>query len=263
MTQSPDQTISRCLHAYQRFIETATFHPDILRCLFVNAYNHFLSGKILAEKGLITQSYNCLRMGLESEWLGLILMKDPGLGIQWAFGVGDDAVVKRLKELEKPYMIRKALGDTPRITVKDRKDLYAALSDKSHTKLSSVARPFIPPNASPADEFIECIPMGGIQGKNNIPRILRGTATVLRFALAEIEDTLGQRLMEEEWTWKREGLVQITEAGFKTQNGTFEPHISSKGRPGTDPMQAAASLSAIRHGKIRSPRLVPLVAGRI
>ena len=57
--------------------------------------------------------------------------------------------------------------------------------------------------------------MGGIRGKNNISRILQGTATVLTFVLAEIEDGLGQRLMEEEWTWKREGLVQITETGFK------------------------------------------------
>ena len=46
-------------------------------------------------------------------------------------------------------MIRQALGDTPRITAKDRDEIYAALSDKSHTKLASVVRPFIPPNASP------------------------------------------------------------------------------------------------------------------
>ena len=92
--------------------------------------------------------------------------------------------------------------------------------------------------------------MGGMRGKNNIRRLLRGTVTVLRFALAEIEDSLGQRLMEEEWTWNRADLVQITEAGFKTQNGTFESRISSKGRPGTDPMQAATFLSAMRHRKI-------------
>lgn len=250
MAQSPDQAISRCLRAYQEFVEATTFHPNILKCLFVNAYNHFVSGKILAKKGLITQSFNCLRMGLESEWLGLILMKDPTLGIHWAFGVGDEAILKRLKRLEVVSEIRKTLGETPRITVSDRDELYAALSDKSHTKLSSVARPFIPPNASPADESIECIPMGGIRGKDNILRILRGTATVIEFALAEIEDGLGQRLLEGEWTWKRAGLVQITEAGFGNSDGTFEPHITSKGRQGADPMQAMALLSAIRHGKI-------------
>jgi hypothetical protein len=42
--------------------------------------------------------------------------------------------------------------------------------------------------------------MGGIRGKDNILRVLRGTATVLTFALAEIEDGLGQRLLEGEWT---------------------------------------------------------------
>jgi len=139
-------------------------------------------------------------MGLESEWLGLILMKDPALGVQWAFGLGDETVLKRLKKLEMVSEIRKTLGEAPWITVSDRNEIYAALSDKSHTKLSSVAHPFIPPNASPAGEFIECIPMGGIRGKDNILRILRGTAIVLTFALAEIEDSLGQRLLEGEWT---------------------------------------------------------------
>lgn len=60
------------------------------------------------------------------------------------------AVVKRLKKLEMPYEIRKALGNAPRLTVKGRDEIYAALSDKNHTKLASVACPFIPPNASPA-----------------------------------------------------------------------------------------------------------------
>jgi|BioPla2DNA2_1021312.scaffolds.fasta_scaffold16272_2 hypothetical protein len=249
MAPSPSQTVSKSLRAYRKFIEETTFHPQFLRCLFVNAYNYFLSGKILAEKGLITQSYNCLRMGLESEWLGLILMKDPELGMEWAFGLGDEAVLKRLKELEKPYMIRKTLGDTPRITVKDRDEIYAALSDKSHTKISSITRLFIPPNAHISDGSVDRIPIGGIQGKNNIPRILRGTAIALRFALADIEDGFGQRLMEEEWTWRRADLVKITEAGYKLEDGTFESHISSKGRPGTDPIQAVALLSAIRHGR--------------
>ena len=62
MAHSPNQTVSKSLRAYRKFIEETAFHPQFLRCLFVNAYNHFLSGKILAEKGLITQSCNCLRM---------------------------------------------------------------------------------------------------------------------------------------------------------------------------------------------------------
>ncbi|MCK9307236.1 MAG: hypothetical protein M0P17_06865 [Methanoculleus sp.] len=86
MLNIPNQTVSKSLGAYRKFIEETTFHPQFLRCLFVNAYNHFLSGKILVEKGLITQSYNCLRMGLENEWLGIILMKNPTPGIHWTFG---------------------------------------------------------------------------------------------------------------------------------------------------------------------------------
>jgi hypothetical protein len=87
-------------------------------------------------------------------------------------------------------------------------------------------------------------------GKNNALRILLGTATVLTFALTGTEDSLARHLLEKKWTWKRADLVQITEAGFKTEDGVFGPHISFKGRPGADPMQAAVLLSAIRHGKI-------------
>ncbi|NLE27609.1 MAG: hypothetical protein GX625_20195 [Clostridiaceae bacterium] len=43
--------------------------------------------------------------------------------------------------------------------------------------------------------------------------------------------------------------MSITEAGFKNQDGKFEPHITSKGHPRTDPVQAVALLSAIQHGK--------------
>ncbi len=44
-------------------------------------------------------SYNCLRMGLESEWLGLVLMNDCTLAIHWAIGFGDENVVERVKDL--------------------------------------------------------------------------------------------------------------------------------------------------------------------
>jgi hypothetical protein len=48
-----------------------------------------------------------------------------------------------------------------------------------------------------------------VRGKNNIPRILQDAATVLTSALAEIEDSLGQRLLSEEWTWNRQIISAI------------------------------------------------------
>lgn len=250
MEPTPQETLSQSLQTYLQFIDTTAFNPKILRCLFVNAYNQFLAGVMLAEKGLIPQSYNCLRMGLESEWLGLILMKTPALGLEWAFGFGEKGAEERLKKLEKPYEIRKILGDTPRITIQDRDEIYSALSDKSHTKLATVARFWIPPGANPGEGFVDCIPAGGMQGENNIARILRGVGAVLSFALADLEDARGVRLLEEGWKWNRVNLSYISEGGSQNQNGNFEPHISSKGRPGADPIQAMALLSAIRHGEI-------------
>ncbi|CVK33957.1 hypothetical protein [Methanoculleus bourgensis] len=250
MDPTAQETISRHLLTYQKFVETTTFHPKILKCLFVNAYNHFYSGKILAEKGLITQSYNCLRMGLESEWLGLILMKDTELGIVWILGSGDKSDLKRLKDLEKPHQIRKILGDAPRITVQDRDEIYKALSDKSHTKISSITRLFIPPEGPLPLMDVRCIPMGGMQGEETISRILRGLLTVLTFALAEIEDNLGQRLLEEEWEWKRSDLIQISEGALGDEGGPFEPHISSWGHPEADPIRTAIMLRMIFYREI-------------
>lgn len=247
MELKPHEILSHSLKKYLQFIESTEFKPKILRCLFVNAYNHFLAGVMLAEKGLITQSNNCLRTGLESEWLGLILVKNHSIALEWAFGTGEKGANKRLKKLESPFEIRKILDETPRITVKDRGEIYSALSDKSHTKLSSVARLWIQPDKNPALGVVDCIPSGGIQGANNISRILRGVNVVLSFALAEIEDAQDIQLLEDGWKWNRATLSYISEGGSRDKDGTYEPHITSKGRPGSDPIQAAALLNAIMY----------------
>ena len=197
MDPTAQETISRHLLTYQKFVETTTFHPKILKCLFVNAYNHFYSGKILAEKGLITQSYNCLRMGLESEWLGLILMKDTELGIVWILGSGDKSDLKRLKDLEKPHQIRKILGDAPRITVQDRDEIYNALSDKSHTKISALHGSLSSGSPLPLMD-VRCIPMG-YAGRGDRIAYPQGFIDVLTFALAGSKITLGSA------SWKRSG----------------------------------------------------------
>ena len=250
MNQDPLGSINNLLDIFRKFIESTTFNPNVIRCLFVNAYNSFLAGRMLAESGLITQSNNCLRMGLESTWLGLILLKEPELGLQWAFGIAVDGAKNVLISLENPSEIRQRLPATARIKVEDRRDLYKALSDKSHTKLSSVTRFSMPPNSSPGDGFIDCIPMGGMRGEENIARILRPVETVLTFALAEIEDSLQQRLLDKDWVWNRVDLVDISEGGGGNDDGSFEPHVTSQGHPGADPMQAMALLNAIRHQRI-------------
>ena len=250
MEQDPGREISRHLITYQRFIETTEFHPNVIRCLFINAFNHFLSGAILSEKGLITQSNNCLRMGLESEWLGVLFLNKPALGVSWTSGLAEGAEKTLLKKIENPSELIKKIQDTPRIKSTDRRDLYKALSDKSHTKLSSVTRFNIPPNIAPGNGIIDCIPLGGMRGEATITRNLKSVVTVLTFALAEIEDCLGQRFLDKEWSWNRVDLVGISQGGAGNGDGSFEPHVTSQGHPGADPLQAMALLSAIRHQKI-------------
>ena len=244
------EIINEYIKKYRIFIESSSFSPEIIKCLFVNAYNHFLAGRILADSGLITQTNNCLRMGLESEWLGIILVKNQKLGLNWAFGLGDNEERKELLKLEMPVEIRKKVGNTPKITIDDRHDIYKGLSDKSHTKLSSVAQFFIPPGFTAGEGSIECIPLGGIRGERNIIRVRYALKTALRFALADIEECLGYSTLEEGWTWDRSELRHITGGGYRDNQGQFHPHISSKRHPGQDPYQAAAFLSALRHGEI-------------
>ncbi|NQE04492.1 hypothetical protein C5S32_01355 [ANME-1 cluster archaeon GoMg1] len=43
--------------------------------------------------------------------------------MHWAFGIGQEKNNKKLLRLEKPYELRKMLGDTKRIKIKDRNDI--------------------------------------------------------------------------------------------------------------------------------------------
>jgi len=147
------------LSKFENFVHT--FNPRIkyVTCLFINAYNHFLSGYILSQKGLKPQCYNSLRMGLESEWIGIYLDKHIELATHWAFGTAQEERIRsKLLRLEKPNELRKMLGDSNRIKIEHRNNIYRALSDASHTKLASIAV---------YTGEVECIPIGGL--RVNIP----------------------------------------------------------------------------------------------
>lgn len=222
---------------------------------FLNSYNHFFAAKILADNGLICQSYNCLRMGLESEWLGIYFLKNPELSLHWAFGTGSDHIVKKIKKIERPAELRKEISKISSFRIKenDRNEIYSALSDKSHSKLASSAVLTIPPNSTDQTEYqVECIPAGGLKGENNIAIILRAVNVVQEVALAEIEDGIGYKLLPENWKYIRAKLSRISQGGSRNVDGEFEPFISSKKRPGSDGICAAAFLEAIRTGIIKS-----------
>jgi len=89
--------------------------------------------------------------------------------------------------------------------------------------------------------------MDGIQGKDNILCILQGTATVLRFALAEIEDGLGQRLLEEEWG---PGTGQTScgsqKRGLRIKMGRSSP--ISLPEVGLAPIRCRPRLYSLRYG---------------
>jgi len=102
-----EKIVSNNLNIYKKFIDDFNFRNEYVKCLFLNTYNHFLAAKILADAGLRCQSYNCLRMGLESEWLGICIVNHRELSLQWAFGTGDDETLKMIKKLESPADLRR------------------------------------------------------------------------------------------------------------------------------------------------------------
>jgi hypothetical protein len=105
-----EEIVTNNLNIYKIFIDDFNFSNKWVKCPFLNAYNHFLAAKILAGAGLRSQSYNCLRMGLESEWLGIYLVKDFELSLHWAQGTGDEKTVKKIKELEYPQELRREIS---------------------------------------------------------------------------------------------------------------------------------------------------------
>jgi hypothetical protein len=249
-----EEIVSNNLNIYKKFIDDFNFSNKYVKCLFLNAYNHFLAGKILAGTGLKCQSYNCLRMGLESEWLGICIVKDVGLSLQWAFGTGGKETLKKIKKLERPQDLRREISKIShsRLVEKDRNEIYSALSDKSHSKLASCAVFTInPKSADPSDFKVECIPAGGLIGKTNISKLLSAVQVVQEFAMAELEDSFSVRLLHTDRKYVRANLSKISEGGYQNANGDFEPLISSKNRPGSDPICAAALLEAIRNGSFK------------
>jgi hypothetical protein len=250
-----EEIVSNNLNIYKKFIDDFNFRNKYVKCLFLNTYNHFLAAKILADTGLRCQSYNCLRMGLESEWLGICIVKDVGLSLQWAFGTGDEETIKKIKKMERPQNLRSEISKIishTRIAKKDRDEMYSALSDKSHTKFASCAVLTINPKSTdPSDYKVECIPAGGLKGKTNISILLRAVKFVQEFAMAELEDSLSVRLLPSDWKYIRDKLSIISQDGSLNANGNFEPFISSKKRPGSDSICAVALLEAIRNGSFK------------
>jgi hypothetical protein len=245
-----EEIVSKNLNIYKKFIDDFNFSNKYVKCFFLNAYNHFLAAKILADTGLRCQSDNCLRMGLESEWLGICLVKDVGLSLQCAFGTVEGETLKKIKKLEKPKNLRSEISkiiSSTRIAKKDRDEIYGALSDKSHTKFASCGALIMYPKPNKG----ECIPAGGIKGKTNIAKLLSAVQFVQEFAMADLEDSLHVKLLPNDWKYIRANLSLVSEGGYPNANGDFEPFISSQKRPGSDPICAAALLEAIRNGSFK------------
>lgn len=237
------QKIERYLKNIEISINNYQYVNPKLKCLFINGYNHFYSGYILGKKGMRCQSFNCLRFGLESIWLGLYLENHPDVVQKWILGPFDKKDKELIKDLESPFKLREKLGEEGRIKIIDRKEIYKALSDKSHTKLASVA-------VYTLNDTTECIPIGGLEGDFNIAKTLQAVRFVLEVAMAEVEDYLHYPVLGEDWDYNRTEIIHISQCAYGKENGQIEPFITSQNHPGKDGIQASALLEMFRTGHV-------------
>ena len=237
------QKIDRYLEVMEVSINNFQYSNPKLKCLFINGYNHFYSAFLLGKKGLQCQSFNCLRFGLESIWLGLYLQNHPEIVPMWIYGPFEKKDKELIKKLENPTGLRRELGEEGRLKITDRNDLYKALSDKSHTKLASVA-------VYTLSNTTECIPIRGLEGDFNIAKTLRAVRFVLEVAMAEVEDYLHCPILEEDWEYNRFEITRISQAAYGKDHGQNEPCITSQNHPGRDGIQALALLETFRTGHL-------------
>jgi len=228
------------LEQYEKFLDCYFFNPEILKWFFSQAYNFFYSGYLLANKGLLNQICNSMRMGFEYHWMGILLKRDDKLLKDWCLSVGMSNKQELLNELQTTQKIIKKLQDGEKIKIKDRKNIYEALSDRSHVKFKNIAI---------LDMKLQIIgfPKKGLKSKYDISKCYKCADTCLSFALTEINEEFNMDLIKQHF--KNFDLVHISNSGYEDARGDFVPFVTSKKDVQTDPMSAMAVLDITKNYK--------------
>lgn len=224
------------LSKYFEFVISNHIQIEKIRWIHSSAYNYIYGAYVLAHKGLKNQAHNSARMGLEFHWMGLLLSQDERLLRGWCIGAGmSDKEKKKLEELEQTSAIIKKLGDKKKIKIKDRQEIYQALSDTSHVKFKNTC--FVGDGNKQYGHFL-----GGFVGEDDIQQCLHGVNLCMKFILTELSEYYKISEFEE---YNRQELYQISGSLGVRDNGIAEPHITSKGFAGSDAANAIALLEMV------------------
>lgn len=226
------------LNQYLELIASEQIQNEKIRWIYQSAYNYMYGGYLLAQNGLKNQAQNSVRIGLEFHWMGLLLKDDKILLLNWCLGHGmDKKEHKKIEELENTSSIIKKLGDKKKIKIKDRQEIYQALSDTSHVKFKNIC--FMGDGNKHHGHML-----GGFQTEYDVQQCVNAIDLCMRFVLTEASEYYDVSNFSE---YSRNELHRISGSLRVDSDGGAEPHITSKGFTGSDVANAVALLELIRN----------------
>lgn len=226
------------LDQYFDFILSNQIKEEKIVWIYNSSYNNFYSAYILAKNGLKNQAQNCARMRLEFHWMALLLSFDKALLTNWSLGIASSKKEsKKLEELENTSLLIKKLGDKQKIKIKDRDNIYKALSDTSHVKFKNIC-------------FFDILHgqqghiLGGFQSDLYVEDCVKAIDLCMKFVFTELSQYYKVDIKNE---YKAEELYFISGGLFVSSDGKIVPDITSKGSIGSDGANAIAFLEMIKN----------------
>lgn len=226
------------LDQYFDFILSNQIKEEKIVWIYNSSYNYFYSAYILAKNGLKNQAQNCARMGLEFHWMALLLSFDKALLLSWCLGsASSKRGLKKLEELENTSLLIKKLGDKQKIKIKDRDNIYKALSDTSHVKFKNIC--FFDISHGQQGHIL-----GGFQSDLDVANCVKAIDLCMKFVFTELSQYYKVDIKNE---YKAEELHLISGGLSVSSDGKIVPDITSKGSIGSDGANAIALLEMIKN----------------
>lgn len=220
--------LNSLLGKYKEFILSIKPYSSILNLarfmLYTKSFNSFSSSIVLAQNGFYVDSYNSIRVGLESGWLSILFEKKNYLAHEWLTLIPhpnhlyaiksqenqrETAAKKYQHQLGSPSWVRKQISKSDS-DKKQRDDVYAALSVKSHANVSSTY--FL------SDQGVTLYGPGLFDSKEHLMKILRAINFCIGFGLNDI-DKISNTKLSAGWAYKEYEVINIAGIAYPDGKG--------------------------------------------
>ena len=224
--------LNSLLGKYNEFILSIKPYSSILNLarfmLYTKSFNSFSSSSVLAQNGFYVDSYNSIRVGLESGWLSILFEKKNHLAHEWLTLIPhpnhlyaiknqenqrETAAKKYRNQLGSPSWVRKQISKSDS-DKKQRDDVYAALSVKSHANVSSTY-------FFRSDKGVTLYGPGSFDSKEHLMKILRAISFCIGFLLHDI-DNISNTKLSAGWTYKEYEVINIAGIAYPDGKGGME-----------------------------------------